>query len=75
MPHFTQDTSKAEEVFSVAYYSGRGRLFVVQIGEEQPGRRPFLVYFHDEGKEPRYYESHRTLANAQTAARWMADGL
>lgn len=72
MPHCIQEHSGPIEVFSVSYYSGGGRLFVQQLPAQD---RPFVVYLQDEGQEPRYFERHRTQANAESVSRWMASGL
>ena len=63
-----------KEVFSVNYYSQRGRCFVIQLGSPNQSR-PFLTYFHDQGKEPRIFETHSTRSRAEASARWMAMGL
>ncbi|MCA9775137.1 MAG: hypothetical protein KC800_07895 [Candidatus Eremiobacteraeota bacterium] len=60
---------------SFAYASGAGKCIVVT----QAGSRPFAVYLVDSSDQvegrARYFESHRTLKNAEAVARWMALGL
>ena len=60
---------------SFAYASGAGKCIVVT----QVGPRPFAVHLVDSSDQvegrARYFESHRTLKNAEAAARWMALGL
>ena len=56
---------------SFAYESGTGKCIVTT----QAGARPFAVYLIASDGRPRYFESHRTLKNAEAVARWMAQGL
>ena len=60
-----------ETISSFPYAGGGGACLVRQLGEGGP----FVIYFADHGKEPRRMESHGSLRNAETVARWMASGL
>lgn len=58
-------------VSSFPYAGGGGACLVRQLGEGGP----FVIYFADHGKELARMESHKSLKNAETVARWMASGL
>lgn len=67
-----QEQLEAEEpAGSFAYESGKGRCVI----RRYPGRQAHFIYLEDEGKEPQFFESHRTLKNAEAVAEWMARGL
>jgi hypothetical protein len=56
---------------SFPYISGTGKCIIKKLG----GARPFAVYFVEKNGPPKLMGTHKTQANAESAARWMAMGL
>lgn len=61
----------ARTIGSFPYISGTGKCIIMELG----GDRPFAVYLVEQNGPPKLMGTHKTHADAESAARWMAMGL